>query len=299
MKRIAKETSIFTMSKEHKPVERINPGETVIFETYDCYTDQIKSVNDLFINIKKELNNPATGPLFIDGAEIGDILKIEIIDIKINTSGVMTARPNTGVLGEFISECRSKVIPIKDNFALFNDKIQIPVKPMIGVIGTAPENGEPKTTVPDMHGGNMDCTRIVKGAIVYLPVYARGGLLSVGDLHAVMGDGEVVICALEVSGEATLKIDVIKGKTLPLPMVVEGEHIMTISSKETLDEAAIQATISMHGFLVDELKMDTNEAGMLLSLVGNLRICQIVDPLVTARMELPVSVLEKYSYIMP
>jgi len=92
------------------------------------------------------------------------------------------------------------------------------------------------------------------------------------------------------------EVDVIKNKALPLPIVVEGEHIITISSKKTLDEAGRTATIYMHKFLVNELKMDTYEAGMLLSLVGDLKVCQVVNPLITARMELPKYILDNYKY---
>jgi amidase len=298
LKKIKKEDCIYTMSKDHKPALKVHSGDTVIFETYDCYNDQIKSENQPFSTIKRELNNPATGPLYIDEAESGDILKIEIIDIKINSHGVMTLRPDSGVLGEFFYETKSKIIPIEKDKVIFNDKIQIPVNPMIGVIGVAPYDGEIKTTIPDSHGGNLDCKRIRKGSIVYLQVHTKGALLSIGDLHAVMADGEVVICGLEVSGETIVKVDVIKGKALPLPMVVEGDHIMTISSKKTLDEAAKTATIHMHKFLINELNMDAYEAGTLLSLVGDLRICQVVDPLMTARMELPKYILDKYNYKM-
>lgn len=298
MKKIKKEDCIYTMSKDHKPALKVHSGDTVIFETYDCYNDQIKSEDQPFSTIKRELNNPATGPLYIDEAESGDILKIEIIDIKINDHGVMTVRPDSGVLGEFYYETKSRIIPIENDKVIFNDKIQMPINPMIGVIGVAPYDGEIKTTIPDTHGGNMDCKRIIKGSTVYLQVHTKGALLSIGDLHAVMADGEIVICGLEVSGEVTVKVDIIKGKALPLPMVVEGDHIMTIASKKTLDEAAHTATIHMYKFLVNELKMDAYEAGTLLSLVGDLKICQVVDPLMTARMELPKYILDNYNYIM-
>ena len=298
MKKIKKEDCIYSMSKDNKPVLKVHSGDTVVFETYDCYNDQIKSEDQPFSTIKRELNNPATGPLYINEAESGDILKIEIIDIKINDSAVMTLRPDSGVMGDSFYETKSKILPIRDNKVILNDKIQIPVNPMIGVIGVAPYDGEIKTTVPNSHGGNLDCKRIVKGSNVYLHVHTEGALLSIGDLHAVMADGEVVICGAEVSGEVTVKVDVIKGKALPLPMVVDKERIMTIASKKTLDEAAKTATIHMHKFLINELNMDTYEAGMLLSLVGDLRICQVVDPLMTARMELPKNILDKYNYKM-
>lgn len=286
------------MSKDHKPTQYVKSGEIIAFKTYDCYCNKLISENQPIDSIKEELSNPATGPLYIEGAEVGDILKIEIIDIKVNNKGAMRTRPNVGILGEVFKESKVKIIHIEDNKAIFNEKIQIPIKPMIGVIGVAPKGIDVNTMVPDMHGGNMDCKRIVKGAIVYLPVNVLGGLLSIGDLHAIMADGEIVICGLEIDGEVTIRVDVIKNKVLPLPMVVEGDHIMTIASKETLDAAAKQATINMHNFLLDELKMDVHEAGMLLSLVGDLKICQIVDPLMTARMEFPKSILAKYNYKM-
>lgn len=298
MKRIERINSIFKMSKNNKPVEKIISGETIIFETYDCYNNQIKSEDQLFSTIKNELNNPATGPLYVETAEVGDMLKIEIIDIIINDYGVMTVRPNNGILGEYFDEPKSKIISIEDEKAIFNEKVQIPINPMIGVIGVAPKGEGIRTTVPDMHGGNMDCKRIVKGSTLYLPVNVKGGLLAIGDLHAVMSDGEIVICGLEVDGEVIIKVEVIKGKDLPLPIVVEGDHIMTISSKKTLDEAAKSATTNMHKFLINELNMDNYDAGMLLSLVGNLKICQVVDPLMTTRMEFPLSILDKYNYKM-
>ena len=193
MKLIKRGNSIFTMSKDHEPVAKINSGEQIIFETFDCYNNQIKSQNEQLSTVKMEFNNPATGPLYIEGANVGDILKIEIVDIKINDKGIMSTRPGAGVLSDLLDESMIRFIPINNNKAIFNDKIEIPVNPMIGVIGVAPEGEEVKTTIPGVHGGNMDCKRIVKGSVLYLPVFIKGALLSIGDLHAVMGDGEIVI----------------------------------------------------------------------------------------------------------
>lgn len=295
MKRISKENCVFTMSKEHTPVLHAASGETVIFETDDCYCGRIKGEADA---LSAGPGNPATGPLYIEDAEAGDILKIDILDIKIADKGIMRIRPGIGTYGDYLNEATVKIIPINDNVAVFSDKLQIPVNPMIGVIGVAPESDTVETIVPDVHGGNMDCKRIVKGATVYLPVFIKGGLLTIGDLHALMADGETAICGLEVPGEVTIRVSVIKNLSLPLPMVVEGAHVMTLSSKEDLDEAGKQASINMHNFLVSEVKMETHEAAMLLSLLGDLKICQIVDPLITARMELPLEILEKYNYKM-
>ncbi len=296
MKRISKNKAIYAMSKDHSPVERISSGETIIFETCDCYNDQLISETQHYTDINQDQGNPATGPLFIEGAEPGDMLKVEILDIKVASHGTMSVRPGVGVLQEQLDGSRIKVIPIEDGLARFNDQLSFPIQPMIGVIGVAPEEGSFDTIVPEAHGGNMDCNRIVKGATVYLPVFIQGALLAMGDLHALMGDGEVVICGLETKGEVTVKVSVIKDKSWPLPMVVSGDEIITIASRLTLDEASRQAAMNMHQFLVKEVNLDAQEAGMLLSLLGNLRICQVVDPLMTGRMEFPRWVLDKYDY---
>lgn len=296
MKHIPKNKVVYAMSRDHAPVEKITSGESIVFQTCDCYNDQITSEGQRYADINQNLGNPATGPLYIDGAEPGDMLKVEIVDIQVASQGVMSVRPGVGVLQDQLEGSRIKIIPIENGFARFNDKLSFPINPMIGVIGVAPGEGSFETMVPEAHGGNLDCNRIVKGATVYLPVFVQGGLLSMGDLHALMGDGEVVICGLEIQGEVTVKVSVVKGKEWPLPMVVSGSEIMTVSSRQTLDEAGRQAAKNMHQFLVKEVNLDPQEAGMLLSLLGNLRICQVVDPLMTSRMEFPKWVLDKYDY---
>ncbi|MGN7299148.1 acetamidase/formamidase family protein [Ferdinandcohnia sp. SAFN-114] len=296
MEYISRELSVLTMSPTNKPVKIVESGSTVVFQTLDCFSNQIQNEDQPFSSVGWDKINPATGPLYINGAEPGDTLKVKIIDIKIDNKGVMTTAPNLGVLGDIVTGETTKIISIKDDKAIFNEKIQIPIKPMIGVIGTAPKDEDIPTGTPGSHGGNMDCKKIVKGSTLYLPINVSGGLLSMGDLHAVMADGEIVICGLEIPGEVTVRVDVLKGEELPLPMLDSEESIMTIASEKTLDEAAKTATVNMHRFLVNELGIDIDEAGMLLSLVGDLRICQVVDPLMTARMEIPKWIVEKYDY---
>ncbi len=296
---IKRDNSVFKMSPENTPAAHASPGELVCFETYDCYSNEIQREDQFHSAVPWSRINPATGPLYIDGAAPGDILRVEIKDIKLNTQGVMSIAPKSGVLGDVIEAEKTKVIPIVDGKAKFNNLIEIDINPMIGVIGTAPETEQIPTGTPGEHGGNMDCKRIGKGSVVYLPVNVPGALLAMGDLHAVMGDGEVVICGVEISGEVTVKVDVLSGLSLPLPMVIEGGDVMTIASAPTLDEAARAATRHMFDFLHTVVGLTFDEAGMLLSATGDLCICQIVDPLMTARMEFPLWILNKYGYSMP
>ncbi len=296
MLKINREQSVFQMSPKNKAVASAKSGDTVIFETFDCFSNKIKGEEQLFSSIGWDCINPATGPLYVDGAEPGDALKVTVLDISLAEHGVMITAPGFGALGDEIKAESTKVIPIKDGKAIFNERISLPLNPMIGVIGTAPADEDIPTGTPGKHGGNMDCKRIVKGSSLYLPVNIPGALLALGDLHALMGDGEIVVCGVEISGEVTVKVEVLKNCKLPLPMLTEGEHVITIASAETLDEAAREATKNMFDFLLGALGLGIDETGMLLSAVGDLRICQIVDPLMTARMEFPLWILKKYDY---
>ncbi|MHB1654344.1 MAG: acetamidase/formamidase family protein [Desulfitobacteriaceae bacterium] len=294
--KISKEQFVLQMSPNNPPVFSIPSHSAIAFETLDCFSNEIESEEQLFSSVGWDKINPATGPLFVEGAEPGDVLKVEILKIKVADRGVMTVAPKFGVLGDIIQREITKLVDIQEGMVRFNEKISLPIRPMIGVIGTSPAAQEIPTGTPGEHGGNMDCKRIVEGSTLYLPVKVPGALLSMGDLHAVMGDGEVVICGVEISGEITVRLSVIKDKNLPLPMLREGDHVMTIASADSLDEAAKQATVNMHKFLVEQVGIDVTEAGMLMSIAGDLKICQVVDPLVTSRMEFPLSVLSAYGY---
>jgi amidase len=296
MKTISKEKFVLTMSPNNKVVERIDSGNTIVFETFDCFSNQIQQEDQLFSSVGWDRINPATGPLFVEGAEPGDTLKVEIVDIKVAEKGVMAISPTMGALAGTVTAEKTKIIQIDNGKARFNDKLLLPIKPMIGVIGTAPKDEDIPTGTPKDHGGNMDCKKIVKGTTLYLPVNVSGGLLAMGDLHAVMGDGEVVICGLEIPGEVTVRVTVQKGQQLPLPFLVDDHHAMAIASAETLDESSKKAVKHMHTFLVEQLGMETDEAAMFLSVGADLKVCQIVDPLMTSRMELPLWVLDKYNY---
>lgn len=289
-------TKIHVMSKDNAPAAHAKSGDTIRFETLDCFGCQIQSESQLLGKLDWSNINPATGPLFIEEAQPGDVLKIEILNIELDDHGVMCDGPGNGVTGRAVTEESTKILPVADGVIQFNDKLSFPINPMIGVIGTAPAGEGIDTGTPGAHGGNMDCTRIGAGATLYLPVNVPGALLAMGDLHARMGDGEVEVCGVEIAGAVTVKVTVVKNCGLPTPFLVNSEIAAAIYSAETLDDASVGATMAMHGFLMQELGMNEHEAGMLLSVAGNLRICQVVDPEKTCRMEIPVSIANIYNY---
>ncbi len=300
MLRISSNHVVYQMWEGNAPAAKAPSGSTVVFETLDCFENQITQECQLLSGIDWDHINPATGPLFVEGAEPGDLLKVEILDIRLAPQGTMTATPGEGALAQQLTAERTKIIPVSGGKAHFSDTIELDISPMIGVIGTAPGDGARiPTGTPGAHGGNMDNRRIGKGAVLYFPVNVPGALLAMGDMHALMSDGEVLICGLEIPGEVEVKVDVVKGRTLPVPVVCVDGQVMTVASAPTLDEAALDATHNMMDMIVAGSSLDPQETGMLLSLKGELRICQIVDPMKTARMEFPMDILTRHGFQLP
>ena len=120
-----------------------------------------------------------------------------------------------------------------------------------------------------------------------------------GDLHAVMGDGEVVVCGVEIAGRVTVRVTVLHDCPLPTPFLTTETAFMTISSASTLEAAATDATLRMREVLIRQVGMEEHEAGMLLSVAGDVRVCQMVDPQVTCRMEVPLAVADAYGCVFP
>lgn len=287
MKKIKKDQHVFDMNKEHPPALKVKSGSIVTFETYDCFQNQITEENQSMEALDWNHINPATGPLFIEEAQPGDVLKIEIQRIAVNSYGVIAAIPEAGLMGDQVKTSTIKVLPIKGNKVIFNENIELPLDPMIGVIGVAPrEEGVPCGT-PGSHGGNMDNKRIKEGTTLYLPVYEKGALLSMGDLHGAMGDGEVMVSGVEIGGEVTVQVEVLKVESINNPVLEDSEYFYTIASHKELLGAVKIATEDMQKFVMQKLDLSFNEAGMLLSAAGNAEICQVVDPLVTARFGIP------------
>lgn len=293
---LSNQCTVISMDASHKPVSHISSGKTAVFITKDCFGDTIKEEKQKLSSVPWEVINPATGPLFVDGADVGDILKIEILDIILIGKSTVATSPGLGVFGDIITEEYTKIMNNDDGILVFNDKLSFPIHPMIGVIGTAPKGEGIPTGSPGFHGGNMDCNKIIKGSTLYLPVHVEGGLLAMGDVHAIMGDGEVCVCGAETPAQITVRVSVLKDCNIPTPFLQSGDKVMAIYSDQSMDKAAQGATFHMHQFLMTELGMEYHEAAMLLSLTGDLAICQMVDPLITVRMELPQEILASYHY---
>lgn len=284
MKVIPGDKVIYKFKNDMGYIEKIASRERVKVVTNDCWFQQIHSESQVVKEINYDILNPATGPIYIEDAEPGDILQVRILDIGIKDSGSALVVPGEGILGDKVAKPVVRIIKIEDGYALFQG-IKLPIEPMIGVIGVAPavEDGEWTTDSPWKHGGNMDTKDIKKGSTLYFPVNQRGAMLALGDCHAIMGDGEVCFTGLEIPGEVTLELNVIKNKSIVWPIVETEEYTMVIASGDTLEDAAYEATNQAVNYLKDGLNMGWEDAYILASLSVDLKISQVVDPKLTVR----------------
>lgn len=277
---------IYDFNKDHPHVKQVASGTTLTIETYDCFYDQVQSEDTPIGEIDWTKINPATGPVYIEDALPGDVLKVKIEKIDINDQAAVVVGPDLGVMGHVFKEIEAKIIPIKNHKIQFNN-VEIPLHKMVGVIGVAPAGEGISCGTPGAHGGNMDNKMVTEGATLYFPVHAEGALFGLGDLHAAMGDGEVSGSGAEVSGAVTVTLEVIKGETLTHPMLENDEFFTQIVSAKTLDEAANIAGAEMIQRISKKSGLSEKEVTMLMTMAGQSEICQIVDPLMTARFVVP------------
>jgi len=277
----------------------VQPGEHIRVETLCAASGAIRETvtaptnDELYTKSGWIRGMPMTGPIAVEGAEPGDALAIHIHDIEFDDYGWTVAQPDRGAAGELIETAEVRVLPIKDDYIDFGGGIHLPFTPMIGAIGTAPAEEEIGSGLPGAHGGNLDCTLIKPNTTLYLPVNVPGALLGLGDLHAAMGDGEVGMAGLEVNGAVTMHIQLIKQTTWPLPLIDTGTTVSTIVSDEDLNLAARGSVQAMVTWIEKSSSLNMNESNMLVSLVGDVRICQIVNPLMTCRLDMPKRILEQ------
>ena len=292
MIRITSDEKIYAFSESMVPVAQARPGDVVVFETNDCFGGQIPDEGTLCTEIDFDRINPATGPLEVVGAERGDLLGVEIQSIELTGPSVSVLVPGEGFLPDRVDAPLTRIISRDEaRKAVVFRGIEVPARPMIGVIGVATAEGSVATGTPWTHGGNMDTIDIAPGSTLWLPVSQKGAMLVMGDCHAAMGDGEVCCSGAETAARVTVKLDLVKGAAFDWPLLVTGEAFEVIVSGDTLDQAARGATDAMVGLAARALGLDWKDALILCSLAMDLRVCQVVDPRKTMRASVPLSVL--------
>ena len=264
------------------PVLRVQPGAVIEAFTEDASDEQFDLESDLsdLDSLSFEPIHPLTGPVYVEGAQPGDVLKVTLHKIEMGDWGWNAIFPGFSFLADTI---KSKYLRIYElgadkEYVDFNDKIKIPLKPFPGVMGVAPDTEELLSTIPPRaNGGNMDDPNMTEGTIVYFPVFVEGALFSIGDTHAVQGLGEVCGTAIEAPMRIIYELEVIKGRSIKEPEYETLTHYATTGFGLTIDEAAKKATLYMVQYLKEVHQLSTEEAYALCSLAGDLKIAEVVD----------------------
>jgi len=274
------------------PVLKIESGDKVNLSTLMLMDGQLRcgmTLEELLAKRqtytdRKMGSHTLTGPIFVHGAEPGDALEVRIEKLVPANCGVnyhYPARINMGGLPEDFPGGQIKTLPIdaQKMETTFAPGVIIPLRPFMGVMGVAPKPGEKKpAAVPDYFGGNMDNKELVAGTSLYLPVHVPGALFSTGDAHAVQGDGEVNVTAIETAmEEAVFQFVVRKDMKLERPMAETPTHWITMGFHQDLDEAVKIALRDAIQFISQTKRLTPDDAYALCSLAVDLRVTQIVD----------------------
>lgn len=298
MRELSDEKTLFAFARDLEPAMTVESGETVRIRTKDCFGNQIRAAEDVLDEIDWDAINPATGPIYVQGAQPGGALKVEILDIELDGQTVSCTGKDEGVCGDMFEAWSTHLCAIEDGKLIWNDNLSIPLNPMIGVIGVAPAGEPVNCGTPGSHGGNMDNTAITTGAKLYFPVAAEGALFGCGDMHATMGDGEVSVSGAEVAGWATVRLTALPEMQVKNPLIENETQIGVIASAETLDEAASIAVHDMVELVSAKTGAAKDELVMLFSLVADVKVCQMVDPEKTVRFMVPKYALEAYGFAL-
>jgi len=277
-----------TFSGAHAPVLRIKPGDHVVTFTIDAQGFDSAGVQ------RGKRSNPETGPFYIEGAEPGDTLVVHLLRLEPNRATGFSSNllaPYTADPGFLRSEALRKAeqvtwhIDKQKGVAWLNGEgytgppIELPLRPMLGCIATAPANnaGFP-STFPDNFGGNMDYNGMGAGATLMLPVFEPGALLFLGDGHARQGDGEVLGNAIETSLDVEFSVDLMKHKQIRWPRLETRDSIMVLGSSRALNEALQHATTELMRWLMETYGYDERGASLLLGQAMEYEISNMVDP---------------------
>ena len=311
--RVTPDTNWNTLDRRHPVVKRIRPGDIVITKTLDASGYDDKDV------LRAQSSNPMVGPFFIEGAEPGDAIVVHFRKIRLNrptawsfyrlggfalTPAAMedvyansykpgSVRPNRNNLLLWDVDTAKKTVKLRDPVSSVA-KLEFPAQPMLGVVGVAPSGDFAPTSGPsDNYGGNMDFNEIREGSSVHLPVFHPGGLLFIGDGHALMADGEPTGAGIETSMDVEFSVEVKKGARLTNPRVETADYIIAVGSQRefvsTLDFALRVATTDMVRWLTEEYKFEPWAAHSMIGAIGEYEVITVAGSvgLKVARKHLP------------
>jgi len=248
MKTLSRGKRVYVLDPQAKPAITIDSGEELMVETWDAF----EGIRDPDVLEAKSLKGPATGPIWVNGAEPGDALKVDFISITPKGGAAHMVMPGRGFLEEDFPEAYPTVMTLDSGHLVLPSSLRLPLVPSMGVVATTPTY--PQNTASDSgpYGGEIDMKELVTGSTMYLPVFVPGGLLALGDCHAVVGDGAVAGTGAECSADTHIRVTVKKGMGISAPRALTPDYFVVLSYGEELEPAMKQAVRDMADFLVTE-----------------------------------------------
>lgn len=281
-------------SRKIEPKLTVSSGQTVSFDAIDSSNGQLTPASDASAIKTLDLGiaNPVFGPIYVQDAQPGDVIKVEVLNLEVADWGWSAIIPGFGLLAEDYPEPEIKIWSLdrEKGYAQFKD-MRIPLRPFLGCMGLAPADDSELSTVPPTHaGGNMDCRELSVGSTVYLPVQTAGAFFSCGDGHAAQGHGEVCGTAIETPIKATLRFELCKNQPwvtapqyqtpprsqIPNPLPDLGTY-GALGVSPDLFQAAKSATRSLIQWLVSTKGLTRSEAYILASVAADLQIAEVVN----------------------
>ena len=270
---------------------RIQPGDTVVFETLEASAGQVgpDSASEVVRNLNFDLIHPLTGPVYVEGAEPGDALVVDIVSIKHKGWGWNAVIPGFGLLAEDFPDPYLHHYKLGETTCEFRSDIQIPYEPFCGVMGVGPrEAGRFNTIPPRENAGNIDIRHLTPGSRAFFPVLVPGALFSCGDCHSAQGDGEVNGTGIETKMSVTLTFNVQKGANVPelrfitppgkkLTVADEGGYYVATAHGPDLFKNSQQAIRYIIDYLSSAHNMTREQAFCLCGAAVDLKISEIVD----------------------
>ncbi len=282
MELLSREHRIYVLDPSNQPAITIDSGDDLMVETWDAFEGE----RDPAALEVKALRGPATGPIFVNSAEPGDALRVDFISITPKEGAAHMVRPGRGFLEEEFTEGYPTVMTLQNGRAVLPSGVRLPLMPSMGLVATTPTYPQDTASDSGPYGGDIDLKELVAGSTLWLPVFVPGGLLAMGDCHAVVGDGAVAGTGAECSADSHIRVTVEKGMGLAGPRALTPDYFVVLSHGDDLGPAMKQAVRSMVGFLVQEKGMDQYDAYTLLSLAGDVRMSRTFRPISPVKMML-------------
>jgi amidase len=289
MKRLGRDRRIYVLDPQAEPAICIDSGEELLVETFDAF----EGIRDPALLEVKSMKGPATGPIYVNGAEPGDALRVDFISITPKEGAAHMVMPGRGFLDEEFTEGYPTVMELEDGKVVLPSGLKLSLMPSMGVGATTPTY--PQNTASDSgpYGGDIDMKELVAGSSLYLPVFVPGGMLALGDCHAVVGDGAVAGTGAECSSDTHIRVTLEKGMSIAGPRALTPDYFVVLSHGEELGPAMKQAVRDMVDFLVTEKGLAPYDAYTLCSLAGDIRVSRTFRPISPVKMMLSREALEQ------